>query len=256
MNIILNADDLGMNPEVNQAIFSLMSERRITSATIMANGSAVEEAVKQQAEFPHCSFGIHLNGSQFYPLTQSAGLSPLLDSSGCFIPNRLRQVGITPSLCQALFEEWSAQIEHVQRLGVRISHFDSHHHVHTVSGILPIIAQLKNRFVIKKIRLTKNIFSTNEHISIKKQLKKMRIRKKVYYPGDFSFFDDDNWSISLIDAYNAVEMIGPNGWDELKNHSPIKNIKYGDNIVINKIYHNMVFTHPSKLHYTVIMRNL
>ena len=84
----------------------------------------------------------------------------------------------------------------------------------------------------------------------------MRIRKKVYYPGDFSFFDDDNWSISLIDAYNAVEMIGPNGWDELKNHSPIKKIKYGDNIVINKIYHNMVFTHPSKLHYTVIMRNL
>ena len=172
MNIILNADDLGMNPEVNQAIFSLMSERRITSATIMANGSAVEEAVKQQAEFPHCSFGIHLNGSQFYPLTQSAGLSPLLDSSGCFIPNRLRQTYITPSLSQALFEEWSAQIDLVQCLGVRISHFDSHHHMHTVRGILPIIAQLKNRFGIKKIRITKNIFSTNEPVSIKKQAKK------------------------------------------------------------------------------------
>lgn len=214
MNIILNADDLGMNPEVNQAIFSLMSERRITSATIMANGSAVEEAVKQQAEFPHCSFGIHLNGSQFYPLTQSAGLSPLLDSSGCFIPNRLRQVGITPSLCQALFEEWSAQIEHVQRLGVRISHFDSHHHVHTVGGMLQIISRLKNRFGIKKIRLTKNIFSTNEPVSIKKRMKKWlwntALRKwcgATTTDGFTSFDSFMNSNKAAFDKMNCVELM-------------------------------------------------
>jgi hypothetical protein len=84
----------------------------------------------------------------------------------------------------------------------------------------------------------------------------MRIRKKVYYPGDFSFFDDENWSITLIDAYNAVEIVGPNAWNELKIHKPNKTIKYGDNVMINNIYHNMVFTHPSKLHYSLIMRNL
>lgn len=228
MNIILNADDLGMNLEVNQAIFSLMSERRITSATIMANGSAVEEAVKQQAEFPHCSFGIHLNGSQFYPLTQSAGLSPLLDSAGCFIPNRLRQVGITPSLCQALFEEWSAQIEHVQRLGVRISHFDSHHHVHTVSGILPIIAQLKNRFVIKKIRLTKNIFSTNEHVSIKKQLKKWlwnNALRKWYgatTTNGFTSFDSFmNSNKAAFDKMNCVELMVHPGSIQYENETSL-----------------------------------
>lgn len=84
----------------------------------------------------------------------------------------------------------------------------------------------------------------------------MRINKKVYYPGDFSFLDDENWSIAMIDGYNAVESVGPRGWEELKNHKTKNTLKYGSNPTINNIYHNLVMTHDTQIVYQIIMRNL
>ena len=69
MRIIINADDLGISQEVNDAIFGLMAEGKVTSATILANGPAVEEAARRVAEFPECSFGVHLNLTEFKPWT-------------------------------------------------------------------------------------------------------------------------------------------------------------------------------------------
>ena len=40
VQIIVNADDLGMSPEVNDAIFGLMARGRVTSASLLAIGSA------------------------------------------------------------------------------------------------------------------------------------------------------------------------------------------------------------------------
>ena len=84
----------------------------------------------------------------------------------------------------------------------------------------------------------------------------MRIQKNKYYPGDFSFLDDENWSIALIDGYNAVEQIGSRGWEELKRHQTKNPIKYGSNNTINNIYHNLVMTHKTQIVYQIIMRNL
>ena len=84
----------------------------------------------------------------------------------------------------------------------------------------------------------------------------MRVQKKRYYPGDFSFMDDEDWSIALIDGYNAVELVGPTAWEELKKHKTEKSLKYGHNQVINSIYHNLAATHESHLVYQIIMRNM
>jgi len=84
----------------------------------------------------------------------------------------------------------------------------------------------------------------------------MRVKKKQYYPGDFSFMDDEDWSIALIDGYNAVELVGPRAWLELKNHKTENSLKYGKNFTINNIYHNMAATYESHLVYQIIMRNM
>ena len=84
----------------------------------------------------------------------------------------------------------------------------------------------------------------------------MRVKKKQYYPGDFSFLDDENWSIALIDGYNAVESVGPKAWEELKNHKTKNTLKYGTNTTINKIFHYMAMTHDSQIVYQIIIRNM
>src|ERR1700687_3982114 len=114
MKIIINADDLGIHRDVNDAIFALMGERRITSATLLANGAEVEDAARRLDGFPYCSFGAHLNLSEFRPLTTGAGLKPILRADGCFAGNRLREIRSTGALREAVFAEWSAQVERLQ----------------------------------------------------------------------------------------------------------------------------------------------
>ena len=158
MRFIVNADDLGASPAVNESIFGLMESGGISSATILANANGFPAAASRTREFPHCSFGVHLNASEHKPLTNSPGLRPILDESGAFAGNRLREVKITASLRTALFQEWCAQVERVQGAGVPISHLDSHHHMHTVAGIFPVLKQVQRRFGIRKVRQTMNIY--------------------------------------------------------------------------------------------------
>ena len=158
MRIIVNADDLGMRPEVNAAIFELLSRRRVSSATLMANGPALEDAIRELHRFPSCSFGVHLNLTEFRPLTNHPGLGPILQDSGEFRKNAIREIKITPQLQQAAFKEWSAQVNRLLALGVRLSHFDSHHHVHTIPGLFRVLKRLQKRFGIRRVRLTQNLY--------------------------------------------------------------------------------------------------
>ena len=92
MKVIINADDFGLNGNVNDSILELISRRRITSATLISNAPAVEHAIKMiRRNGHHCSFGVHLNLTQFEPLTpiRDRGiLSACLDDNGCFFRER------------------------------------------------------------------------------------------------------------------------------------------------------------------------
>ena len=190
MKVIINADDLGISPEVNAAIFGLMAQGRVTSATLMANGPAVEEAAKSSKDFPRCSFGVHLNIDEFRPLTTHPGLQPILDGDGCLAGNALRQVRITAPLREAVFGEFRAQVERVASLGVRVSHLDSHHHMHTVPGLYPVLKRLQRRFDIRKVRTTMNIYSDRDPARAG-----LRLRKAV-------------WNFALRHHYRTVTTEG------------------------------------------------
>src|SRR5262249_43676969 len=59
-------------------------------------------------------------------------------------------------------QEFCAQFEQVASLGVQISHLDSHHHMHTVPGLFPVLKRLQRRFDIRKVRATMNIYSEHD----------------------------------------------------------------------------------------------
>jgi hypothetical protein len=158
MRVIVNADDLGMSEPVNAAIFGMLSAGRITSATIMANGPAVDAALREVQRFPQASFGVHMNLTEFTPLTGGPGLRPLLDERGAF-RDTIREARWSVALHRAMVEELSAQIGYVRDHGVRISHLDSHHHVHTVPVMFPVLKQLQMRFGIRKVRISWNYYA-------------------------------------------------------------------------------------------------
>lgn len=160
MRIIINSDDLGASARINNSILELMDQKRITSATLMMNGPALEDALGRIGKYPQCSFGIHLNVTQFAPLSSHPGLQPLLNNKGEFagvgLPNP-RYIPLTSAIRDGVYAEWCAQIQRALDLGVPISHLDSHHHVHTRASLLGVLKRIQHKFGIRKIRLRRNV---------------------------------------------------------------------------------------------------
>jgi predicted glycoside hydrolase/deacetylase ChbG (UPF0249 family) len=174
MQIIVNADDLGMSANVNDAIFELMGEHRISSATIMANGPAMRDAAAQLHRFPDCSFGVHLNLTQFEPLTGGDEARLLTNGTGQ-LSRRIERASLSIGLLRATYAECCAQIDLLAAIGVNISHFDSHNHVHTRPHIFPVLKALQKRYRVRKVRLAKNLYGANQPCPAS-----LRWKKRVY----------------------------------------------------------------------------
>lgn len=159
VKVIVNADDLGISSEVNSAIFDLVGRNLVTSVTVIGNGPYVEEACHQADRYPACSFGAHLNVTQFKPLSGSEKLDPLLAHNGEFDPEKIRQVHIDSSLAEGIFQEFSAQVENLVRLGIDISHVDSHNYVLSIPRLFPVLKRLQKKYRIRKVRISRNIYA-------------------------------------------------------------------------------------------------
>jgi len=202
MLMIINADDLGLSITVNKAIFDLLAGGHITSTSLLANAPATEDAVVELRRQKNRSFGVHLNVTGFHPLTRNAELSPILDSTGCFAGNSIRSTPITWQLREAIFQEWSTQIDRLFAMGLTPSHIDSHHHVHTIPGLFFVLKRVQRRFGIRKVRISKNIYSAKNQAShsllLRKRIWNTALRQ--YYPtittGGFT---------NLVDFFDAAQ---------------------------------------------------
>jgi predicted glycoside hydrolase/deacetylase ChbG (UPF0249 family) len=157
MKIIINADDLGGAARINEAIFELMAHRRITSATCMATGPAFDSAISGVRLFPDCSFGVHLDITGHPSLTRAAELEALRKLANQ-APRQVRRVAMTRPLKAVIYAEWSAQIKKLLSAGVRITHVDSHHHTHTIPGLLLVLRTVLRENGIPSARISQNIF--------------------------------------------------------------------------------------------------
>ncbi len=177
MKIIVNADDLGMSDSVNQAIFEGMRSGAITSSTLLANGPAVKSAAQELRHFSNCSFGVHLNVTEFEPLFRESpvALAGILNREGHFNGNSIREVRIGRRMLGAIFREWCCQIESLMHMGVQPSHLDAHHHVHTIPQMLPVLAALRRRYKIEKIRISRNMYD-----DVERPAQSLLVKKRAY----------------------------------------------------------------------------
>jgi predicted glycoside hydrolase/deacetylase ChbG (UPF0249 family) len=170
MKIIINCDDLGESTFINDRILDLMEAGRVTSATLLMNGPAVDDAVRRIGRYPHMSFGVHLNVTQFRPLCSHPGLAPLLNEEGEFegrekYGGNLRRMRLTTGIAEGIFAEWSAQIERALALRIPVSHLDSHHFTHKIPSLFRVFKRVQKKYGISKIRITENVFGVHKIVS-------------------------------------------------------------------------------------------
>lgn len=158
MKIIINADDLGLNSTVNNAIDIALATGSISSSTILANTSLLSDVLKIVNKYPQASFGVHLNLTEGKSITCDTVLQKIgiIDADGCFLKNHsmdFRKKGFGDGVIQdAVKREWRSQIKLLVDSGIPISHFDGHHHCHSWLGLENILCELMLEFGISKTR--------------------------------------------------------------------------------------------------------
>jgi len=162
--IIINADDLGYSKAINAKIFEFIANGKVTSSTLIMNAPDVEAAVRELRHHNHASFGVHLNVTEFRPLTPHPRQAALCNDAGEFEANRFFNTAITSQVRRAIFIEWCSQVQRALDLGVPVSHLDAHHHAHTVPKLFPVLKRVQKKFEIRKVRLTRNITDPGERL--------------------------------------------------------------------------------------------
>ncbi|MGE0129233.1 MAG: carbohydrate deacetylase [Blastocatellales bacterium] len=153
--LIINADDYGACARVNQAVEQLLLAGRLRSVSVMANGSNWASAVDFLRDHPTPSVGVHLNAVEGQPISNAPQARRLIDNQGSFVGLRrlLTRWSLDPAgVYRAVELEWRAQIERLQRAGVRLTHADSHRHLHAFPLAYPIAVKLCHEYGIAALR--------------------------------------------------------------------------------------------------------
>ena len=155
--LIINADDFGLCESINKGIVETHTKGVLTSATIMTNMPAAEQAVDLAKNLPTLGIGVHLNLTAGKPLYQDNTVKLILDSQGYFTlsPGKLALASlITGKVRTAIETELASQIQWLIDKGIKPTHLDSHKHFHSFPSIFPIVCRLAKRFGIPAIRYT------------------------------------------------------------------------------------------------------
>lgn len=152
---ILNADDFGLSKALNRAVFEGYQAGLLKSASLVANGEAFDEAINSIIpQCPDLGVGIHLNIMEGQSLCED--LTALTDSNGVFNNSYVnllikaynpKEIEFYPQLER----EFRRQIEKIMSK-TRVTHIDSHVHVHSIPKIFDMVCRLAKEYEIKQVR--------------------------------------------------------------------------------------------------------
>lgn len=197
--IIINADDCGYNQKVNNHIEAAIEQKRISSATIMANMDDLGGAIRLYSEHcSHISFGFHMNMTEGSPLTYSQELLDLgffkeVEGKVVLNGNPYRRKVLSKSARQAIYSEVLTQAHKIMDSGVQFSHIDSHHFMHQAVFMIPLLPKLCKELGVVRVRNYRNYMPIGLNKSIRSLWAKL-IRtqnSKVIFPDvfvDYQYF--------------------------------------------------------------------
>lgn len=153
--LIVNADDFGLDPEINRGIEEACRDGIVRSVSLLATGKAFEDAVERTPGLPGVGIGIHLCLVAERSVLSAAEIPGLVDEKNRFPANyrdffiRLWTGRIRP---EVIARELDAQFRKVLDRGIRLTHADSHQYVHLIPAISTIVMELCKKYGVKWIR--------------------------------------------------------------------------------------------------------
>jgi predicted glycoside hydrolase/deacetylase ChbG (UPF0249 family) len=155
--LVINADDLGLTPGVCRAVRRAHSDGVVTSTSVLAVGTAFEQAATTVREAGDLALGAHLAiVGEDRPLLSAREVPTLVDREGRF-PLSYRTVvarGAAGRIdADDVAREFRAQLERVRAIGVPVTHLDTHQHTHLWPAVAGVVVDLAREAGIRCVRL-------------------------------------------------------------------------------------------------------
>ena len=159
--LIVNGDDFGRSPRVNEVVIRAHREGILTSASLMVTGEAFAEAAALAGETPSLAVGLHLVLAGGRAVLPPAEIPHLVDGRGFFLSDPFRagcRYFFSRAARRELGREMAAQFERFAATGLSLDHVDGHMHLHLHPAVFPRLLPLARRYGARGIRLPRDDF--------------------------------------------------------------------------------------------------
>jgi len=155
--LVVNADDMGLTPGVCRAVRRAHLDGVVTSTSVLAVGTAFEQAAATVRDAGDLGLGAHLAiVGEDRPLLSAREVPTLVDREGRF-PLSYRTVvarGVAGRIdADDVAREFRAQLERVRGIGVPVTHVDTHQHTHLWPAVAAVVVDLARAAGIPSVRL-------------------------------------------------------------------------------------------------------
>ncbi len=158
IRLIVNADDFGSSLPVNRGVERACRDGVVTSASLAAGGAAFDDALARLDDLPELGVGVHLTLAGGRAVA-APGAAPTLVADDGTLPRSAYAFAraylsgkISPADVRA---ELRAQLARARDAGVRVTHLDSHFHLHNFPGVAPVVVELAQEFGVAAARLSR-----------------------------------------------------------------------------------------------------
>jgi len=166
--LIVNADDFGLSPSVNEAVIQAHREGILTSASLMVNESGFNQAVALARQNSRLGLGLHLTLLHGHSALPPEKIPGLVNAGGEF-PSRPVSAGMkyffNAGLREQLRAEIHAQFEKFHSAGLPLDHVNGHLHLHLHPTVFAILMEDSEKLGIRHFRLTRDCLARSRRIS-------------------------------------------------------------------------------------------
>ena len=247
--LIVNADDFGYTEATNYGIIDCHKQGILTSTTIMATMPGFEHAIELAKENPKLGIGVHLVASCGKPLTQLP--TELIDENGYFRRGKTYFTDKSEDKekidLECMYSEWKTQIERVINAGIKPTHLDGHHHLHTHPELVEYTRKLSEEFDLPVRNcngvdfgrgVEKFVGDIDAEISVDKpdyekienflkEASQYKTCEVMSHPSYLSKFVNDNSSFNMIRIYHVAALISPEMRKLIEKYN-FELVNYGD----------------------------
>lgn len=166
--LIVNADDFGRSHSINEAVIRAHREGILTTASLMVNEIACDEAAALARENPKLGVGLHLTllcGKSALPPEKIPGL---VNARGEFSDRPITtgsRYFFRRSLYGQLRLEIHAQFQKFRATGLLLDHVNGHLHLHLHPTVFRILMEDATNLGIRHFRLTRDCLSRSRRLA-------------------------------------------------------------------------------------------